>query len=111
MMKKAEALELTERLRGLVDLGPGNNAIILGKARRALATLQDAGFGPDVGGQCIELRGIFEQWFSVEPWARRREGDNVQRHLHRQIAELETCIDEWYCTDDRPRIPYDEQAD
>ena len=108
---KLEALELTERLREFIELGPGNNQIIHGKARRVLATLHDAGFGQDVTGKCIELRALFDQWFSTGGWVPRQEGDNVQRDLHRQVAALETFIDEWYSTDDRRSVPYDEQAD
>ena len=111
MIKKQQALALTERLRELIEFGPGNNPIVHGKAKRALASLQDAGLGPEAGGKCVELRGLFEQWFSAEPWVRRQEGENLQCDLHRQLAGLETCLDDWYCTDDRRLLHYDEQAD
>jgi hypothetical protein len=109
MIRKPEALELTERLRGLIELGPGNNQIVHGKAKRVLSTLQAAGFGPDLEGRCIELRALFDQWFSTDRWVRRQDGENVQRDLYRQLAGLETVIDESY--EDRRPLPYDEQAD
>jgi hypothetical protein len=111
MIRKHEVLELTERLRELVELGPGNNQIVHGKAKRVLVTLQDAGFGPEVAGRCIELRALFDQWFSGDRWVRRQDGESVQRDLHRQLAALETLIDDWYSSDDRRPMPYDEQAD
>lgn len=111
MIKKLQALELTERLREFIELGPGNNPIIHGKAQRALAALHNAGLGPDANGKCVELRALLDQWFSKGHWVARQEGENVQRDLHRQLAALETFIDEWYSTDDRRSVPYDEQAD
>jgi hypothetical protein len=110
MIKQKEALEFTERLRECIDIGPGKNPIVHAKARRVLATLEAGALGGDVTNSCVELRALFDRWFSPESWLSRQDIEGVQRDLYRQLGGLESGIDAWFSPTDRI-VAFDEQAD